>query len=160
MGVVGSTVFYRPVLHCVGNHVRDGGVDRSSGGNGFRQRFINLLGQSLTHHIVVKDHTAKHFGNISVHFLHLSFSLNRENLPVKNSITAVQKLSENNVNVYGGALANMGTLSGLSNVNFEENKINILFINFECRKIRGDFCAELTKCDWLVVMRRSGGKGF
>ena len=40
-----------------------------------------------------------------------------------------------------------------SAVSGDENKINILFINFECRKIWGDFCAELTKCDRLVTMR-------
>ena len=67
MGEMGRALLDRPILHGICHAVGDGGIEILTAGNGLAQRLINVLGQSLTHDVVVEDHTAKHIRYMLCH---------------------------------------------------------------------------------------------
>ena len=70
MGEVGRALLDGPVLHGVGHHARDLRVQCRALPHGLLERFIHVLGQSLLHNGLVKDHASKQLG----HFLHCNLS--------------------------------------------------------------------------------------
>ena len=73
MGIVCRALFNRPILHGIGDHICNGGVDLLALLNGFLQRLEHLIRQALSHDLLIKDHVAKDFRNVFCHgALHLS----------------------------------------------------------------------------------------
>ena len=59
MGVVGHTLFHGPLLHGMGNHGSQVGVQAAAVVDGLLQSLVGLLGQALLHHSIVKHIAAK-----------------------------------------------------------------------------------------------------
>ena len=66
MGVVGRALGDRPVLHCIGNHVCDGRVERPAFINCLLKRLVDILGQTFLHHVFIENHAAEHLRDIHV----------------------------------------------------------------------------------------------
>ena len=61
MGKMGSSLFHRPVLHGVGHHSCNAGIQMLAKLHGFFQSLIGLLWQTLLHHMIIENHAAKQF---------------------------------------------------------------------------------------------------
>ena len=64
VGIMGRAVVHRPLLHRVSNHVRDGGIQLVSLLDGLLQLLIRILGETLSHHRVVKHIHSKNIRHI------------------------------------------------------------------------------------------------
>ena len=71
VGVVSRSLFYCPILHSVCYYVRNGGINGLTCSDGFCQGFVDLLGKSFSHDIIVKDHAAENFRNFFSHYFYL-----------------------------------------------------------------------------------------
>jgi hypothetical protein len=60
---MGRALLDSPVLHGVGDHVSDGGVDGTAFFDGLGQGLIDLFGQTGAHDVVIEDHTAEQLGD-------------------------------------------------------------------------------------------------
>ena len=73
--IMGCAALNRPILHCIGNNIRNLGIEHFPTFNGIFQFLVNLFRQMLTHHCIVEYIHPKNFGyrNLFTHILFLSF---------------------------------------------------------------------------------------
>ena len=64
VGKVSRALLHRPVLHGVGDDVRNAHVERVPEADGLDERFIGLLGETLLHDLTVEDVGRKDPGDI------------------------------------------------------------------------------------------------
>ena len=69
VGEMRRTLFDRPILHRVGDHVRDIAIELAPALNRAAKRLVILVGQAVLHDGIVKHHAAEHFLDFA-HVLH------------------------------------------------------------------------------------------
>ena len=72
MGKVGRAVLDRPVLHCAGNDVSDAGVQILAHSYCVEQRFVDLFGKPLSHHVLAEYLRGEYIGDSCLGF-HIFF---------------------------------------------------------------------------------------